>query len=399
MVQVKRRIQKWKRRKISLRTKIYLTIVGVLALTGATYAANPVFFTQFIQATGVAVSPLDMYATPWCDQSFYGFDCIGNASVLGMIPLGDSSCSEKYLAIAPRQSIAAGFTATDVFITEGQNIYKFSGGTITFFAQVGCSFPGHTDDHTSITFDKVSTFGNKMIVACTAGFVFTIDGNGNVTLIADTGGTFIEGPAIPPPSFGPLGGQILVADEVNGQVHAIDSNGNVTHNAFNWTAPLGKGAENVNVIPSNPCTFGCMGGTFFQAIEDQGFILDYAPIDFAGLGGNVIVTSEAVPPDTAMGTVLVTFNAVTQTYDTTLFDGTFNFSIGEGATFVDCDAVTPTPTPTPTASPSPIATATFTPTPTATATAHSHCYGHSHSRSYGYANTDAYSNVTTGLCI
>ena len=102
-----------------------------------------------------------------------------------------------------------------------------------------------------------------MIVACGAGFVFTIDGNANVTFIADTD-SVIEGPAIPPLSFGPLGGQILLADEVNGQVHAIDSNGNVTHNAFNWSPPVGKGAENVNVIPSTPCTFGCTNGAFFQ---------------------------------------------------------------------------------------------------------------------------------------
>ena len=35
-----------KRTKITLRTKIYLTIVGLLALTGVLYAANPIFFTQ-----------------------------------------------------------------------------------------------------------------------------------------------------------------------------------------------------------------------------------------------------------------------------------------------------------------------------------------------------------------
>ena len=41
---------------------------------------------------------------------------------------------------------------------------------------------------------------------------------------------------------------------------------------------------------------------------------------------------------------LVSFNAETQTYDTTLFDGTFSSTINEGAYFVDCDvpsAITP----------------------------------------------------------
>ena len=141
-----------------------------------------------------------------------------------------------------------------------------------------------------------------------------------------------------------------MADEVNGQVHAIDSNGNVTHNVFNWSPPsIGKGAENVNVIPETLCTFGCTAGgpgAFFQMIYDYGFILYYGPIDFQGLGGNVIVTTEAEPPDTTTGTLLVTFNAVTNSYDTTVFDPIFNFTINEGAKFVDCDAVTPTPTPT-----------------------------------------------------
>ncbi len=57
-----------KRTKISLRTKIYLAIVGLLALTGALYAATPIFFTAFPQATGVAASPSNFYATGWCDQ-------------------------------------------------------------------------------------------------------------------------------------------------------------------------------------------------------------------------------------------------------------------------------------------------------------------------------------------
>ena len=104
-----------KRTKITLRTKIYLTIAGLLALTGALYAATPIFFTAFPQATGVAVSPINLYATGWCNQNFYGLDCIGNRTVLGMIPLGNEPCIEKYLAIAPRQSIAAGFTPTRCF--------------------------------------------------------------------------------------------------------------------------------------------------------------------------------------------------------------------------------------------------------------------------------------------
>ena len=107
-------------------------------------------------------------------------------------------------------------------------------------------------------------------------------------------------------------------------------------------------------------------------IYDQSAIIYYGPLDFAGLGGNVLVTTEADPPNSANGTLLVTFNGTS--YVTTVFDPTFSTTINEGARFVDCDAVTPTPTPTATSTPTSTptatatATATFTPTPTATAT-------------------------------
>jgi len=106
-----------KRTKITLRTKIYLTIVGLLALTAAVYATgHPVFFAQLNEATGVAISPNNLYATGWCGQNLYSVDCLGTSSVVGTIPLRNQPCTEKYLAIAPRQSTAAGFHATDLFI-------------------------------------------------------------------------------------------------------------------------------------------------------------------------------------------------------------------------------------------------------------------------------------------
>ena len=376
-----------KRTKISLRTKIYLTIAGLFALTGALYAATPIFFNAFPQATGVAASTSNFYATGWCDNNFYGLDCLGNRSVLASIPLGDSPCIEKYLRIAPVQSAAAGFTPKDVFITEGQYIYKYDFllGTISPapFAQVGCPF----SNHSSLTFDKVGTFGFKMIVACENGPIWTVDGTGNVTFVASTTTmnppllTHPEGPAIPPLSFGPLGGQILVGDENLHQVTAIKNDGTVTYNAFNWAPGFEALPENVNVIPSPACGFGCIAnqpqGSFFQAIEDYGFFLYYGPLDFQGLGGNVLVTNEAEPPATTAGTLLVTYNPVSNAYDTTVFDPIFNFTINEGAQFVECDAVTPTPTPTPTCN------------------FNADTYGDVYAYSYGNVYADAYGNVYT----
>ena len=73
-----------KRTKISLRTKIYLTIVGLLAIVGAVYAATPLFFGSRDEATGIAVSPENMYVTAWCNQNLYGYDCLGHALYLGI---------------------------------------------------------------------------------------------------------------------------------------------------------------------------------------------------------------------------------------------------------------------------------------------------------------------------
>ncbi len=52
-----------KRTKISLRTKIYLTIVGLLAMAGIIYAATPFQFSTFPGLTGVAVSKTDLFTT------------------------------------------------------------------------------------------------------------------------------------------------------------------------------------------------------------------------------------------------------------------------------------------------------------------------------------------------
>ncbi len=74
-----------KRTKVSLRTKIYLAIAGLLTLTGALYATGtPIFFNAFPQATGVAISPSNMYATGWCDNNLYGLDCLGNRYGVGV---------------------------------------------------------------------------------------------------------------------------------------------------------------------------------------------------------------------------------------------------------------------------------------------------------------------------
>ena len=195
-----------KRTKISLRTKIYLTLVGLLGLTGIIYAANPITFSVFPNMTGLAATKTELYATGYIDNpNIYTLDCGGIPTVYSGAPGG-----EKYIAIAPAQSSAAGFTPRDVFVTLGPAIYKSTppSGVFTLFAVITCS--QNETDHTGITFDHVGTFGNDMIVTCAKGNVYKIDNIGNtphVTLLANanaTNGGETEGPVVAPLSFGDL---------------------------------------------------------------------------------------------------------------------------------------------------------------------------------------------------
>src|SRR6266536_5152824 len=97
-----------KRTKITLRTKIYLTLVALLALTGVFYASNPSPFTgQVPFPTGVAAAPDLLLVSEYCSENIATVDCNGTASVFATMP-GFGSCREKYITIAPLQSEAAG---------------------------------------------------------------------------------------------------------------------------------------------------------------------------------------------------------------------------------------------------------------------------------------------------
>jgi len=358
-----------KRTKISLRTKIYLTILGLLTLSGIIYAANPVTFSVFPGLTGVAVSKSELFTTGFADPNsgIYTLNCAGIPTLYQA-----SASAEKYIAIAPAQAGPPNntFTPRDIFVTFGSFIFRATPpGLFTFFAQLSCS----DADHTGITFDKSPTgiFGNDMIATCKDGGVFRVNGVGTVTQIASGVGEEIEGPVVAPASFGTFGGQILVADEAAGVISAIGPppTYTVTHNIFNYQNDQPT-PEALAFVPDQPlCTF--CGFAFFQTSQQgaagQPSMFAYPPSDFTNLSGSLIVTLESDQR------ILLVQN-LAGNYSTTIFDNPPGFNILEGAGFVDCDIPTPTPTstptftPTPTATFTPTATATFTPTATATFT-------------------------------
>src|SRR5437867_10687796 len=245
-----------KRTKITLRTKIYLTIVGLLSLTGVFYAQfppshpTPFVFTVPFPTSAAAARDL-LLVSEYCSENIRKVDCNGFATLFATLP-GFGSCQEKYMAIAPSQSGPPNntFTPRDVFVTEGPNVYKITGGIVTLFAGPigGCL----SSDHNGITFDHFGTFGFDMIVTCQEGSVFRVNGSGVATQIAFPfqfpPGAEIKSPAAVPIGFGPQGGKIWVADEANDAVHAISSAGIVTQNIISHF-----NTEGVFVIPNPPC--------------------------------------------------------------------------------------------------------------------------------------------------
>ena len=122
-----------RRTKITLRTKIYLTTVGLLALTGVLYGSAS-FFTPANGPVGVAASQTELFSSDYCifpqnpsHRNIETLACDGTFSALTSIPsfVGDT-CEEMYMAIAPSQSANAGFTPRDVFVTNGVFIYRFT---------------------------------------------------------------------------------------------------------------------------------------------------------------------------------------------------------------------------------------------------------------------------------
>jgi hypothetical protein len=296
---------------------------GVPTSNWSGLASTPSVFASVPAPIGVAASPAQLIVSEYCTGNLDKIDDLGTVSFFAAIPgYPVGTCIEMYLAISPGLGTWA---ANDIYATQGGLVWKISpnGSSVTPFATI----PACGSTHSGITFDHVSSFGFDMIVSCNNGNVYRVTPAGTPTFVASTG-TFLEGPDIPPATFGPLGGQIWAADENSGTVWAISNTGAVT------PAASYPSAESVHVIPPNPCSFANSNGALFSAMFADNQIWKWPPSDLMGLGGNVLVTSEL-----GAGIGLVTFNG--SSYVTTTFSSETNQH--EGSALVDC-AVPPPPT-------------------------------------------------------
>lgn len=319
----------------------------IFALSSSAFATpSPTPFATVPNANGIAAKGDFLYVTEYCTGNVDQVDSSGNVTLFATIPAPSvptptptpigTPCvaTEKYIAVVPPESTPAGFTVGDIFVTQGQQIYNVTTGTAVLFATISaCGF-----DHTGITFDTVGTFGNKMIVTCNGGDIFTVDSGATATQVGDNIGTNIESPIVAPsPAFGTYGGQILVTDEGNGGVHAIDNLGNLTINVATW-----GGAEGLALVASDSCYYVCN--------DLRNTVYRYRASDFSGFAGDIMVGSE-----TGQGIGRIHWNG--SGYDVIAFDNRTEMDHLEGSTFAFSSSLCPTPTPTPT----PAATATATP--------------------------------------
>lgn len=202
-----------------------------------------------------------------------------------------------------------------VYVTQSPDIFEITpnGCTVKHFTTI----PTDVGAWLCITFDRVGTFNNDMIVTDLHGKVWRVNSAGIPTQIANLK-AITGGAAVVPTTLGPRGGELWVATQ--GAVSSIDASGHVSLIA---NIEL---AENVTVIPAAPIELGSSGGSYFTA-DWPTRILEYPASDFYGHGGNVLVGREDNGP-------LLEISFTGGSYQPMIFQPHATNGRAEGAAFV-----------------------------------------------------------------
>jgi hypothetical protein len=181
---------------------------------------------------------------------------------------------ESKLAIVPPSGppvTTGGFTPGDVFVLMGPL------GQIARVSQSGAvvsnpfvNITGAAALWGALVFDTVGDFGGRLIVVDQDGRVFLVMSNGSVVTpspwsFLNKVGQLVEGAAVAPLTFGPLGGTLIVGVEGGtndgadaGKIFAI---GTAPNGGATLLANIGFGAESLSFVPAR-------GGTYYQAQLD-----------------------------------------------------------------------------------------------------------------------------------
>lgn len=279
-------------------TKLPLKMHG-LALGALIAAASPsqaaITFSTFVSSSDLAVA-------------------LGNTSTIGFAYAGDRFVGSVYYGannnqlyqtdllgsgVAKFGAPIAGFSG-EIYVSSSLGIGGFGPrdvfagsqalGTVHRIAHDGSSqadfVTGLGGGVRSIAFDPYGLYGNQMIVATSAGNVYTVSNAGVATLLANVGED-AEGLSFGPQAFGGYAaGTLFVASEGSGTLRAIAPDGSKT------TVISGLyGAEMVSFVPLNLGSSGNPVEGFYAAAYPSN-VQKAGPSEFAAYKGDAIITGE-----------------------------------------------------------------------------------------------------------
>jgi len=261
--------------------------LAVLTAASKPTSAAPISFTTFVGSTGgapigFAYAGNKFVGSNYFNNQLYQTDLNGGGvSTFGaVLPISSGSIGEIYVS----SSLGlGGFGSRDVFAGSQSlgTVYKFNNdgtGQIAFAS-------GLVGGVRSIAFDPYGNYGNNMIVATSAGMIYSINSAGTATLLASTGED-TEGLSFAPQAFGTVpAGTLVVASEGSGSLRAIAPDGTQT-----LITTIGS-AEMVSFVPLN---LGISGNPLegFYAADYSVDVIKSAASEFSAYIGDMIVTGE-----------------------------------------------------------------------------------------------------------
>lgn len=281
-----------------------LLAVSLLVLLSPVGAwAGPVNFTTFVTGGSIAAAEGGNHSTiafnyagnkfvgsVYFDNQLFQTDLNGGSVTPFGNPLPVSSASVGEVVVGASLG-QAGFAQGDIFAGSGAGpqIYHYanSGGSPTLFATLPNNPSGGGPGVVrQIFFDPGSSFGGNMVVTTNTGNIYTVNSAGVATWIASIGADTEGMDIIQNPTWGPYNGDLMVASEGLGTVKLVTPGGAVINTGLSISL-----AETVSFVPLN---LGSSGNPV------EGFYVANYPVDiqksnasdFAGLQGDVIVTSE-----------------------------------------------------------------------------------------------------------
>ena len=230
---------------------------------------------------GFAYAGNKFVGSVYFNQQLYSTDLTGGSVAMFGTPVAAFAPGETYVS----SSLGiGGFGPRDVYAgAQGSgSVYRFAndGSSQGLFAS------GLSGGVRSIAFDPYGLYGNNMIVATTAGNIYSINSGGVSSLLASIGSD-TEGLSFAPQGFGPYAaGTLFVASENLGRLSVVTPGGVVSTVINGMSLP-----EMVSFVPLNLGTSGNPVEGFYAASYPTD-IQKAGALDFMPYIGHAIVTGE-----------------------------------------------------------------------------------------------------------